>query len=61
MGALSLRRAQPLDDQERLLFLTIGNLIAPTLAHSEYSRQLEVEVFQLRDAKDALDDRPARS
>lgn len=44
VGALSLRRSRPLDDQERLVFLTIGNLLAPTLAHSEYSRQLEVEV-----------------
>ena len=44
VGALSLRRERPLDEQERVLFATIGNLIAPTLAHSEYSRQLEVEV-----------------
>ena len=47
VGAVSLRRERPLDDHERLLLATIGNLVAPTLAHSEYSRQLEVEV-QLR-------------
>ena len=47
VGAISLRRERKLDDAERLLLGTIGNLVAPTLAHSEYSRQLEVEV-QLR-------------
>ena len=44
IGALSTRRAKPLDLEERVLFGILANLLAPFLSHAEHSRQLEVEV-----------------
>lgn len=44
VGALAVRTARALEDEERLLLTTLANLMAPELAHAERSRQLEVEV-----------------
>ena len=47
LGLLSARTSRALLPDERLLYATVANLLAPVLAHEEHSRQLEVEV-QLR-------------
>jgi two-component system NtrC family sensor kinase len=43
-GALALRLARGLAQDERTLLTAVANLLAPELAHAERSRQLEVEV-----------------
>ena len=43
-GALAVRLARALTDDERTLLTAVANLLAPELAHAEHSRQLEVEV-----------------
>lgn len=43
-GALAVRLARSLADDERTLVTAVANLLAPELAHAERSRQLEVEV-----------------
>jgi two-component system NtrC family sensor kinase len=43
-GALAVRLARGLTDDERTLLTAVANLLAPELAHAERSRQLEVEV-----------------
>ncbi|HRQ79245.1 MAG TPA: ATP-binding protein [Gemmatimonadaceae bacterium] len=44
VGALAVRTARALGDEERMLLTALANLLAPELAHAERSRQLEVEV-----------------
>jgi len=44
VGALVVRTARALGDEERMLLTALANLLAPELAHAERSRQLEVEV-----------------
>ena len=44
LGALALRRALPLGAEEQLMLTVLANVLAPELAHTERSRQLEVEV-----------------
>lgn len=44
VGALAVRLARALGDEEQQLLAALANLLAPALAHAERSRQLEVEV-----------------
>jgi two-component system NtrC family sensor kinase len=44
LGALSLRREQPLVAEERLLMVTLANFLSPFLTGAEQSRRLAAEV-----------------
>jgi two-component system NtrC family sensor kinase len=43
-GALAVRLAHELDDEDTMLVTAVANLLGPELAHAEKNRQLEVEV-----------------
>ena len=44
IGALSAIVSRGVDDDERVVFKAVGDLLAPAISHFEHSRHLEVEV-----------------
>ena len=44
LGALAVRRDDPLSPDERLTVTTLGNIVAPLLSQAAYSNRLEAEV-----------------